>query len=229
MESNSSGSDMVKEFARIAAQIDETEYRRETAARRPQDAREQRPPKAQRATAFEDAPRAIERERWDQNNPIEAKRAAAQKRQALLDDLPKCFRRPKEANNVDLYLDNYFKGRDEDLTTSFRLREVLLTGKAVSKELRYDNLSTSDKKLMDVAMKLEWSKWTEFGAYKKLPAKELRELFRKHPGLRPVGTRWVLGNKGPRLMKARLVVQGCKKTRRRPARTRPQARATPST
>ena len=62
---------------------------------------------------------------------------------------------------------------------------------------------------MDVAMKLEWSKWTEFGAYKKLPAKELTELFRKNPGLRPVGTRWVLGNKGPRLMKARLVVQGC--------------------
>ena len=174
---------MIKEFAKIAAQIDETEYRRETAARRPQDAREERAHKTQRASEHEDAPRAMERERYDRDNPIEAQRQVALQRRALLDDLPKCFRRPKEANNVDLYLGNYFKGRDEDLTTSFKLREFFLTGKAVSKELRYDNLSTSDNKLMDAAMKLEWSKWTEFGAYKKLPAKELKELFRKNPGL----------------------------------------------
>ena len=58
-------------------------------------------------------------------------------------------------------------------------------------------------------MKLERPKWTKFGAHKKLPAKELKELLRRHPGLRPVGTRWVLTSKGQHAMKARLAVQGC--------------------
>eukprot|EP00959_Pyramimonas_sp_CCMP1952_P106472 2225980-Pyramimonas_sp.AAC.1 len=62
---------------------------------------------------------------------------------------------------------------------------------------------------MDGAMKVEWSKWTEFGAYEKLPPRGLKELWRRNPGMRPVGTRWVLTGKGPNLMKARLVVQGC--------------------
>eukprot|EP00959_Pyramimonas_sp_CCMP1952_P255296 5332320-Pyramimonas_sp.AAC.1 len=59
-------------------------------------------------------------------------------------------------------------------------------------------------------MKTEWSKWTKFGAYKKLPPRELRGLLWRNPGIRPVGTRWVLTSQGQNVMKARLVAQGCK-------------------
>ena len=109
-----------------------------------------------------------------------------------MDDLPKCFKRPKEANKVDLCLDNYFQVREEELYAYTRLRKVMLTGNATARELKYDTLTTKEKKNMDLAMKTEWSKWTEFGAYKKLPPKELKELLRRNPGIRPVGTRWVL-------------------------------------
>eukprot|EP00959_Pyramimonas_sp_CCMP1952_P355206 7440324-Pyramimonas_sp.AAC.1 len=51
-------------------------------------------------------------------------------------------------------------------------------------------------------MKVEWSKWTESGAYKKLPPRELKELLRRNPGTRPAGTRWVFTSKGPNPMKA---------------------------
>eukprot|EP00959_Pyramimonas_sp_CCMP1952_P147008 3077015-Pyramimonas_sp.AAC.1 len=62
---------------------------------------------------------------------------------------------------------------------------------------------------MDAAMRTEWSKWTEFGAYEKLPLKELKELLRRNPGIRPAGARRVLTSKGQNVMKARLVAQGC--------------------
>eukprot|EP00959_Pyramimonas_sp_CCMP1952_P273805 5723242-Pyramimonas_sp.AAC.1 len=62
---------------------------------------------------------------------------------------------------------------------------------------------------MDAAMKTEWSKWTEFGACKKLSPKELKELLRRIPGVRPVGARWALTSKGQNVMEASLVVQGC--------------------
>ena len=126
-----------------------------------------------------------------------------------MDDLPKCFKRPKDTFKTDLYLDNYFQCNADELYSSIKLREVLLTGNAVSKEIKFDNLSTKEKQLMLDAMKVEWSKWTEFNAYKKLPHKELKELLRRHPGIRPVGTRWVLTQKATSAMKARLVVQGC--------------------
>eukprot|EP00959_Pyramimonas_sp_CCMP1952_P420729 8813047-Pyramimonas_sp.AAC.1 len=58
-------------------------------------------------------------------------------------------------------------------------------------------------------MKTEWPKWTEFGAYKKLPPRELMEVQRRNPGIHPVGARWAMTSKGQNVMKARLVVQGC--------------------
>eukprot|EP00959_Pyramimonas_sp_CCMP1952_P249116 5207598-Pyramimonas_sp.AAC.1 len=61
---------------------------------------------------------------------------------------------------------------------------------------------------MDAAMKTEWSKWAEFGAYEKLPPKELKELLRRGPGIRPVGARWALTSMGHNIIKARLVAQG---------------------
>eukprot|EP00959_Pyramimonas_sp_CCMP1952_P467936 9492423-Pyramimonas_sp.AAC.1 len=61
---------------------------------------------------------------------------------------------------------------------------------------------------MDTATKTEWSKWTEFGAYKKLPPKGRKELLRRNPGIRPVGARWMLTSKGQNITKARLVAQG---------------------
>ena len=73
---------------------------------------------------------------------------------------------------VDLYLDNYFRAHGDELYPTMRLREVLLTGNATAKELGYDKLSAKEKQSMDVGMKTEWSKWTEFGAYEKLPPME---------------------------------------------------------
>eukprot|EP00959_Pyramimonas_sp_CCMP1952_P175829 3674101-Pyramimonas_sp.AAC.1 len=58
-------------------------------------------------------------------------------------------------------------------------------------------------------MKTEWSKWTEFGAYRKLPPKELKQFLRRNPGIRPAGTRCLLTSKGQNIMKARPVAQGC--------------------
>eukprot|EP00959_Pyramimonas_sp_CCMP1952_P349643 7326127-Pyramimonas_sp.AAC.1 len=77
-------------------------------------------------------------------------------------------------------------------------------------ELKYDTLSATEKKNMGAAMKTERSKWTEFGAYQKLPPKELKELLRRNAGIRPVGARWAPTSKGQNIMKARLVARGCK-------------------
>ena len=59
-----------------------------------------------------------------------------------MDDLPKGFKRPKDTFKTDLYLDNYFQCHADELYTSIKLREVLLTGNAVSKEIKFDKLST---------------------------------------------------------------------------------------
>ena len=175
---------MIREWARIA----EEQTRQETMARRPLDTENQRGTKTQRQVRPENAPAALHRDRQQELDP----RERAAKRRELLDDLPKCFKKPKDALKVDLYLDNYFRAHGDELFATTRLREALLTGNATAKELKYDNLSAKEKQSMDLAMKTEWSKWTEFGAYKKLPPKELKELLRRNPGIRPVGTRWVL-------------------------------------
>eukprot|EP00959_Pyramimonas_sp_CCMP1952_P446709 9353701-Pyramimonas_sp.AAC.1 len=127
----------------------------------------------------------------------------------MLDDLPMCFKRPKDTNKVDLYFETVFQTHADELHASTRLREALLTGSATAQEFKCDALSAYEKKNMGAAMKTDWSKWTEFGAYKKLPPRGLRELLRRNPGIRPAGARWVLTSKGQNVMQARLVVQGC--------------------
>ena len=127
-----------------------------------------------------------------------------EKRRALLGELPRCFKRkPTGASRVDLYPGNYFKCRDDDLEVAAQQREVLPVGYAAAKELRCD-----DRSPPGVATKLERSKWSEIGARKELPAKELKEL-RRRSGPRPAGARGVLTSKGPSLARAGLVVLGC--------------------
>eukprot|EP00959_Pyramimonas_sp_CCMP1952_P092353 1933162-Pyramimonas_sp.AAC.1 len=125
-------------------------------ARRPPDTRNQRGTETQRQVRQENAPAALHRDRQHELDP----REHAAKRKELVDDLPKCFKRPKDTNKVDLYLDNYFQKHAAELYASARLREALLTGNGAAMELKYDTLGASEKKNMDAATKTEWPKRT---------------------------------------------------------------------
>ena len=108
-----------------------------------------------------------------------------------LDDLPHQFKKPR----TTLTLDNYFRCSADDLEAKICLkpiREVNLTGRATQKELSYAKLGPTDQKAMDRAMSAEWAKWTEFGAYKNLTDAQLKEIYRKNPKAKVIGTRWVL-------------------------------------
>lgn len=58
------------------------------------------------------------------------------------------------------------------------------------------------------AMAKEWDKWNEFKASRFLTESELKQILKRNPHQKIVGTRWVLTPKGADY-KARLVVQGC--------------------
>ena len=69
---------------------------------------------------------------------------------------------------------------------------------------------------MDAAMVREWDKWNEFGVTKFLSKKQLNDIMKRNPDQKIVGTRWVFTEKtiqGKPDYKARLVVQGCQRTR----------------
>ena len=112
--------------------------------------------------------------------------------------------RASEALNVSLEFD----AETLDSEPAVRLQEVLLTGKAAQKELKYCDLSPQQRVVMLKAMAREWDKWTEFKASRFLTEAELQRILKQNPHQKIVGTRWVLTPKGADY-KARLVVQGC--------------------
>ncbi|CAK0838220.1 unnamed protein product [Prorocentrum cordatum] len=73
-----------------------------------------------------------------------------------------------EASNVEI---SELLDGDDSAKVEAAAADLAAIPEAAAKELKYDNMSIKEKKLMDEAMKVEWSKWTEFGAYKKLPPK----------------------------------------------------------
>ena len=112
--------------------------------------------------------------------------------------------RASEALNVSLEFD----AETLDSEPGVKLQEVFLTGKAAQKEIKYCDLSPPQRVLMLKAMAKEWDKWTEFKASRFLTESELKQILKRNPHQKIVGTRWVLTPKGADY-KARLVVQGC--------------------
>eukprot|EP00959_Pyramimonas_sp_CCMP1952_P028387 595318-Pyramimonas_sp.AAC.1 len=124
--------------------------------RRSRHLADQRGARTRRRDQHEDAPQALQRDRQERDDP----RTRAAKRNELLDDLPKCFKKPRDANKTDDFLD--IKATSDEMQFAPSLRKVLITGKAAAKERKYDALSNEEKKIMDEdeAIKVEWSKWT---------------------------------------------------------------------
>ena len=82
--------------------------------------------------------------------------------------------------------------------------------------MQYDALVKSQQVRVDAAMVREWDKWNEFGVTKFLSKKQLNDIMKRNPDQKIMGTRWVFTEKtiqGKPDYKARLVVQGVKRTR----------------
>eukprot|EP00959_Pyramimonas_sp_CCMP1952_P388986 8150319-Pyramimonas_sp.AAC.1 len=97
----------------------ESQVREEVELRRPRHHADQRGAKARRRDQQEDAPQARRRDRRERDDP----RVRAAKRKELLDDLPKCFKKPRDTNKTDYYLDNYFKANADEMQFAPSLRE----------------------------------------------------------------------------------------------------------
>ena len=92
--------------------------------------------------------------------------------------------------------------------------QVLLVGRARSKEIKMKDLNIKQREAVRKAMGDEWQKWVNFTATQALSEDEFARLQREHPAnARPVDTRWVLTEKSPGVYKARLVVIGCQEAR----------------
>ena len=107
-------SGVLRNMFKVMFKVSEEEARGEAAG--------QRGVKAHRWHQREDASQAVLRDRFA-TSPFKDLRARAEKRGGILDDLPRCFKRPKCTNKTDLYLDNYFRTLDAELQPSIKLRE----------------------------------------------------------------------------------------------------------
>ena len=86
---------------------------------------------------------------------------------------------------------------------------VLLPGRATSKEALYDTFTKPQQERMDAAVTREWDKWNEFGVTKFQSEKQLIDIVKQNPHQRIL---WVLTKKviqGKQEYKAMLVVKGC--------------------
>ena len=96
--------------------------------------------------------------------------------------------------------------------------DVMLVGRARSKEVAWSKLDEQGKAQFKVAMAEEWSRWEDFKAFLPMTAKEYTSVMARAKPPEMIGTRWVLTWKtmldGSKMAKARLVAQGCQELNR---------------
>ena len=100
----------------------------------------------------------------------------------------------------------------EDFKFAGACAGVLITVRALSREVRYDVLTSKQKERMNVAMSRACNKWNQFGVMKFLSKTQLDDIMTRGPNQKILRPRWVLTERVTQEnedYKARLVVQGC--------------------